>query len=223
MRVEGRAQHPVYGEVGYRVVDLGNVPDTQVARTIEVMRDRAAEDARDPEFRAWAEGITGGPLANGEDKIRRAYDHVKGSLRFQRDEVTGAGVVAGLADEEVVEVVVRPRDMMRHVQAGRGVGDCDDFSSYLAGMLEAVGVRCCFVTVAADGRAPGQFSHVYVAAYPNGGRVALDASHGDCVGWEYQEISRREEWPVCGGGVAGLVLLAGAGWMIWKGLRGAFA
>jgi hypothetical protein len=92
---------------------------------------------------------------------------------------------------------------------------------YAAALLVAAGVSASFVTVAADEADPGRYSHVYVAAYPKGGgRVPLDASHGEYPGWEVESrYGRRREWPVTGGGGRELLVWAGMVAVVGYGIR----
>jgi hypothetical protein len=96
----------------------------------------------------------------------------------------------------IVEILIRPRDMYT-MQYAR-MGDCDDFSMYVAALLLALGIPCNFVTIAGDESAPHIFTHVYVAAYPvEGERIVVDASHGSYCGWEARKPGgRKQEWPV---------------------------
>src|SRR5487761_2119321 len=105
----GTDQHPVFGPVKYRVEDLGWDADGQVARTMGLMGQRAREDVDDPAFQAWARQVVGAIPGQLPDSmvIERAYQHVKGMLQFQRDEVTGGGI-GGWDRNEVVEVIIRP-------------------------------------------------------------------------------------------------------------------
>lgn len=188
------------------------------------MRGDVDADAKDPWFKARADGLLSGLSELG--KVEAVHAHARGSIRFQRDEATGEGIGALSFGENdpLIEVIVRPLDMARYVDGRVAVGDCDDFSMYCAALLESQGVPCAFVTVAADGRDPNQYSHVYVAAYPkdwNGNRVrvALDASHGEYAGWEVpNKYGKRAEWPVEGGlGVIGtFVASLAATWVALK-------
>jgi hypothetical protein len=215
-------EHPLLGAgrvVGVR--ELGPHPDSQVEQTVDLMRERVREDAGDPEFAEWARGVVGN--LSGVAAAEAAWQHVKGVIRFHRDEELGNGL-SGFVNEKVtgdtVEFIIRPREMAKLVANGRACGDCDDFSIYLAGILQAVGVDWAFVTVAADERAPDQYSHVYVRAYPEGQTLALDASHGAYPGWEVPNaFGKLRVWPggECGGGgVFGkLLLAAGVGFGAW--------
>ena len=220
---QGTHDHPVYGPVSYLVEDIGWDPDGQVARTLGRMGERVREDRSDPGFCAWCRQVIGAEYGELPDMevVDRAYAHVKSTMTFQRDEVTGAGV-GGYPAEEVVEVIVRPREMAGFVAQGRGMGDCDDFTMYLAGILECYGIPTEFCTVAADQRAPRNYSHVYLVAYPTDDRgirirVPLDASHGEYPGWETANtFGRRTQWPVATtGGFMGIVGWAMVGVAAW--------
>lgn len=213
----GTSDHPVFGPVSFTAQDIGYDADGQVYHTLGVMGQRVREDAGDPAFCSWAQRVVGSAPGELDDLavIGAAYFHVKGALRFQRDELTGAGV-GDYPAEEVVEVIIRPREMAKFVQQGKGVGDCDDFTMYLAGILTCFGIPCEFCTVAADSRAPNNFSHVYLVAYPTDRstgqrvRVSLDASHGEYPGWEVASTGRKQQWPVATtGGFMGIV-----GWAV---------
>jgi hypothetical protein len=195
----GQLHHPLLGLVRYKVDTLPDSGDSQTSATIAMMRQYALEDAGSPEIRADAyqarmECPDCGPA-------EAACGWVNRRVQFQRDEVTAAPWQAeamGAAPDDVfVEALIRPRDMSVLCSAGRAIGDCDDFSMYTASLLTAMGVPCAFVTVAADPDSD-QYSHVYVAGYPNGQRIALDTSHGEYPGWETGQGHRIDEWPVWG-------------------------
>lgn len=196
---------------------VGDNPDEQVADTISLMSKYVREDAMSPEVLAAASEAA----PPGEDPLDGVFHYVKNLIRFQADETTAAPLQSrlaklGLGNYPVVEVLIRPQDMLTwRADTGHGqVGDCDDFVMLTAALLLAKGINASFVTVAADPREPHQYSHVYVAAYPTGGeRVALDTSHGEYVGWEVEDqVTRRTEWPINAGYrgliLAGLVILA---------------
>jgi len=208
--------HPGFGSVvRYDTTTLSDDPDTQTAQVVGIMSQYASEDATSPEIRGDLESVLGAGWQDRLDKptvVERLYGHVKGKIQFLPDITMAQPVVERLGSQvqwtPVVEVLIRPRDMSVMCMDGscRRAGDCDDFSMYLASLLLAAGIPCNFVTVAADARAPEQFSHVYVAAYPGGyasrERVPLDASHGACVGWEVENrFGKRQEWPVGGSGL----------------------
>jgi hypothetical protein len=180
------------------------------------MGQRASADAANPEFQAHAAEIFTGVPASGI--LPRAFDHVKRSIQFQRDEHIGLGFAGGSPDD-LVEVIIRPLDMARYVDQGIATGDCDDFAMYVAALLMTQGIPCKFCTVAASGAAPDQYSHVYAVAYPpNGERVPMDASHGDYPGWEVpNKYGKLKEWSADGSpSLLSLAALAGAVWLGWK-------
>jgi hypothetical protein len=209
------AIHTTLGEVRYSVHALPDDPDSQVARTLTLMRERVAQDSEDAWFRSRAAHITGGGALC--DRIARAWEHTHKAIRFERDESVASGL--NLNREDVIEAIIRPVDMARYIDQGVAIGDCDDFSMYLAALLNAAGVPCAFCAVAADSRAPEQYSHVYVVAYPDGVRFPLDASHGDYPGWEYENThAKRTEWPVRSSGCCLIEKI-----VAWLGLAGVLA
>jgi hypothetical protein len=92
---------------------------------------------------------------------------------------------------------------------------------YGAAHLMARGVPCSFVTVAADDSDPSMYSHVYLAAYPNGQRVPIDLSHGHYPGWEtVNRFGKRKEWPIGSGfNFLGLGLLAAGGYLLYRAVN----
>jgi hypothetical protein len=61
-------------------------------------------------------------------------------------------------------------------------------------MLTAAGIEAAFKTVAADPRAPDEFTHVYVVAILPDGILPLDCSHGSAPGWEYPRALKSRIW-----------------------------
>lgn len=187
-RMKLPVRHPDLGQVHYETSVVREDPDGQIADTIALMRRYVVEDAPSPEVgRALAEA-----RAYEADPVAQVFWWVKSRLRFVNDEE----LAAPWQNPDIVEVLIRPRDM--YSLDGLRRGDCDDYVMMGAAMLVRLGVPVSFVTVAADGRDPSRFSHVYLAAYPAGIRIALDASEGDQPGWEVPaaQTYRREEWPV---------------------------
>lgn len=210
--------HAAFGDVRYSIRDIGPFPDHQVAQTIGVMRSRVREDARQPWFQSRAQRILGA----GDElaQVHAAHQHARGGIRFVQDEHNAAGI-SGLDTNQVVEVIVRPADMARYCDAGVAQGDCDDFSMYVAALLESQGIPCAFATVGADARGPDQYSHVYCVAYPRNAwgeriRVPVDASHGEYCGWEVpNRFGKYREWPVSAFGSEFLASILGSIAAIW--------
>ena len=181
--------HPQLGRVNMTVQVTGDSPDQQVQDTIDLMRRYVIEDARRPELQ---QAMLPVRHAHPSTQVEHAYALTKGKLSFVQDRTISRPVESHAQGLPVVEVLIRPIDVINGVT----MGDCDDFSMLLSALLAAAGVPVSFVTAAADDGQPGVYSHVYVAAYPQGQRVALDASHGPYAGWEVQRASRLKEWPV---------------------------
>lgn len=225
-------QHSELGPVRYTVRELPVAPDAQVGETVGVMWRNVMQDSQRPEFRQWV-GEVIKDAGYGADQValtRAIWQHAHSGIRFQRDEGIGAGIAGIENPDDIVEVIVRPADMMRYVASGQATGDCDDFSQYAAAMLTACGVKCKFATVAASAEDPSQYSHVYVVAYPVDGatgevvRMPVDASHGKYCGWEVpNEFGKYREWGEETGfwdgvlSVLGLVAISTAGhWLAGK-------
>jgi hypothetical protein len=158
------------------------------------MRRNIIEDSRSPAIRRIAADLQ----ANGSgDPVADTFWWIKDRVGFRQDAQLAAPIRPFL-DGDVVEVLIRPRDL---AQMGRPLEDCDGFASFGPAILLAQGIHCNPVTVAADAREPGRFSHVYAACYPDGRRVSLDASHGPYPGWDSidtGQVTRVKEWPIDG-------------------------
>jgi len=204
----------------YAVQQIAADPDTQVAQTIGVMRRYATEDSTSPQIILQARDAV--RESGGGDAVSAVWQYVKARMRFVQDAVTGASMQAAMPEDVVVEVLIRPRDMHTWMQ-----GDCDDFVTYGASLLIALGIPVAFATVAADAEAPEQYTHVYLVAYPPAGiRTPLDLSHGQYVGWETPNVYRLREWPVTGGQTADViaemlpvVAVAYGAWALLSGKR----
>jgi hypothetical protein len=203
VNLRGTAYHPELGTlVNYEASPLSSDPDTQVAQTIHRMRRHVIEDSTSAPIQRDAAGIQ----ASGADPVSGTFWHVKNRVGFRQDEQL-AEPLRRFLDGDVVEVLIRPRDL---AQMDTPLEDCDGYSSYGPAILRALGVPCNFVTVAADNREPGRFSHVYAACYPNGERVALDSSHGPYPGWDSidsGQVTRVKEWAIDGPDWSELLLI----------------
>lgn len=211
--------HPSFGDQVLKVREdyVSEHPDGQIADTIGLMQGYVREDCQAPAVMRDALEAMGTPdwsQLPQRERVSRVFYYVKGKVRFVGDELLAAGTGMEESGPPVVEVLIRPRDMavLCDKTACQRMGDCDDFAMYTAALLSALGVKCAFVTVAADESQPQLFSHVYVAAYTDEGeRIPLDTSHGPEPGWETERSTRIQEWPIEGAVsttflVAGLVL-----------------
>lgn len=215
----GTLAHPTLGQVKYEVTAVPTGGDGQTSAVVSLMSRYALEDSRHPiVIVAAQEAVRLRPDAPPHEAV---FWYVKDRIRFVRDEETVTPWQNQTVDP-VVEALIRPVDMIAMCNGGAScqrVGDCDDFSMLTAALLTALGIDAAFVTVAAS-RESDDFSHVYVAAYPNGVRVPLDTSHGPHPGWETPNARRTQEWPVSGaGGWIGMITLVGLGAYLWRKLR----
>lgn len=211
--------HPALGQnVNFEVAQVPEGGDAQTESVIAMMAGYAREDSSSGPVQADAQAaLAQYPGMPPEESV---FWWVKKHIRFVRDEETAKPFQAGMpVNDVVVETLIRPRDMsvLCADQSCVRQGDCDDFSMYTASLLLALGIQAAFVTVAAD-PSSNDYSHVYVAAYPQGrGRVALDTSHGDTPGWETNRATKKREWPVGGVGEwLGLAILIVGAWMLCR-------
>ena len=180
--------------------------DNQVAATISIMRRLAREDSRSSGMQRLAAKLIS--LCNSpDDYVAAVFHEAKRRMYFQQDADT-AGPIG-----DAVELLIRPAYVIEMFDStGQRVpGDCDCFSMFVASLLLAGGVDCSFATASTMRNEPGEFSHVYVIAFPQTNqRIVIDASHGSQVGWEAPNFGRYMEWPVNGGvsSCAEFVLLA---------------
>ncbi len=196
----------------------------QVECTIAKMMRFAREDAGNPHIQRDAQAALGVGRGN---PVAGVHQYVRSRMSFVQDEKTTAPFQGLLKspDDYFVEALTRPSDLSQVIQANGGAsGDCDDFSTYAASLLVALGVPCAFCTVAASAASPTDYSHVYVVAYVDGVRMPVDCSHGAVVGWEAPNMfDRRREWPVGSGAstkteaLIGIAVVLGALWLFKQG------
>jgi predicted transglutaminase-like cysteine proteinase len=211
--------HPALGQnVNFQVTQVPEGGDSQTSAVIEMMAEYARQDSSSAEIQGDArQALAQYPDMAPEESV---FWWVKRRLQFVRDEETAKPFQAGMpVNDVVVETLIRPRDMSVICEDGscNRQGDCDDFAMYTASLLLALGIPAAFVTVAADPNST-DYSHVYVAAYPQGrGRVPLDTSHGGNPGWETDRATKRREWPASGdGSLMGILILVIGAWLLCR-------
>lgn len=161
--------------------------DVNVAtdRTVELMCKYISTAVADPIVQraaadAWRRfGTTAkGLSARSLDVLKcwAAFWWVKHAIKFQRDETTMFEL--GVGDEH--DLLINPALLLR---AKDPKEDCDGFTMLTAALLSILGVDWRICTVAADGRTPGRWSHVFLVALTPDGPMALDTSHGWKPGW----------------------------------------
>lgn len=198
------AYHPDFGaRVAFAFERMPDDPDGQVRQSVAkaiclIRQDAASDMIQSDAARASQSG----------DPITGVWKAIKPFIKFKQDAdiakdleldpETKAQIEKqfGKLGDDTVEVFIRPADQSLLIALkGLGVEDCDGFTMYGACLLTALGIPCSLVTVAANEKEPSTFSHIYVAAYYQGKRIALDFSHGPYPGWECPS-SRLKEWPV---------------------------
>lgn len=199
-RVEG------YKVSGVRVLD--DIDGDGIATTVDMMRGMIEGSAGHPVIAMDRDEILARcPQArtSAREYCRCAWEWVKSRMWFREDQAPlGAGLgyrADGQPEVDVVEILTWPTDMSnRHRQTGQRVpGDCDDFSMWVGSLLLARGIPYSLCVAAVDRHSP-RYSHVYGVGWPDGERLALDASHGLWPGWEvpriWEHVNPRKEYPV---------------------------
>lgn len=131
------------------------------------------------------------PYISDVQKINRVFAYIRNKVRFAQDEEQLARL---FEQPNSKELLITPEVLLSMAQP---TGDCDDFSMLCCAMLQAVGVQCNFVTVAADSSMMDQYTHVYcMAVTQSGEQIPCDCSHGKFAGWETPQIYRKQVWPV---------------------------
>jgi len=211
--MKSHAYHPNFGQViPYEIMTLPEDPDQQVAVTVERLIDNARQDLSCPWVRlaaAKAFQLGANPrLSPARQAIAGVWTYIKSKMRFQQDEQQA--MMLQTRDprlKDVIEVVIRPSDMARLIEErGQGFEDCDGFTGYAACLLTALGVPVSLCVVAADEEMPNDYSHIYIVAYADGERIALDFSHGPRIGWECPNLGRQREWHMDGCGLFDLLV-----------------
>lgn len=178
------------GPVRYQPEELPDDGDAATQRTIERMGEFASADARDSRIRSIAQELRRECRGSRACIAEATHGFVRGRVRFRRDSDIASHLPG--VDAAGAEVLIRPVDLLAMPQP---MGDCDDFSMLASSILQSAGVPHSFVTVAADRRDPSRYSHVYLAADTERGRMPVDASHGRRPDWEVANLfDKRREW-----------------------------
>jgi len=165
------------------------------------MRALAISGSHSPHIRAIANECLR-QSTNQEDirgLVRCIYHWVKGHITFAEDEAIAHTLLGVSYDsmntpEGAIDLIIAPEVL---VQMTNPVGDCDCFSTLLASILLALEFHAWFVSIKVDPSEPDRWSHVYVMTYlpDEETTVALDASHGNYLGWEKTNgVFERKEW-----------------------------
>lgn len=149
-----------------RPLTLGMVPSgpAGVAATLKAMVKLAREYKKDSGVREVAARLVRDlPQYDRGGEVRALHAFVRDSIRYTND-------IRG------VETLQTPR-----VTLETGVGDCDDKSTLLAALLEAIGKKTRFVAVGMNAR---PLSHVLVEVRHGTKWVPLETIRPVEVGWQ---------------------------------------
>lgn len=168
-------------------------PDKQTFDTIQQMRSIVRRSINDPQMIELTKQVLKGVSLMDDVAVAcRIFYWIKANIAFVEDSVLSNQYLGSNQDPNGQDFLVTP---IRLVTVDRK-GDCDDFSMLAATMLDIIGIECKFVTIAADGRNPNIFSHVYVTAKINNNWIGFDTSHGKSPGWEYNKATRYQAWNI---------------------------
>lgn len=125
--------------------------------------------------------------------IRAIFWWVKDHVQFREDEETATQELGYI--DPYQEVLISP-DVL--VGMPKPLGDCDDFSMLVASLMVAAKIPVWFVAVAVDSEIPQKWSHVYTQVFDDetNTMIPVDCSHGKYLGWEVQNVYRRDAWYV---------------------------
>lgn len=160
--------------------------ETATAQTVARMLQYAREDSQHPIVRRAALEATRGANGDPRKEAEQIHAWIRARVRFVED-----SKLAYFRDlPEDAEVLIRPVDLLTMPEP---MGDCDDFTMLVTAMLRALGIKSAVITIEAEPKVPGRYSHVYALAYvPE--RLAIDASHGPHVGWEQPPTGKSRIW-----------------------------
>jgi hypothetical protein len=154
--------------------------DAGTAFTIARMVDLVDEGKGTAEIRACALEILNQKHIRAFDRegaARAIYSWVLGNITFTPDPV-------GIEGVQSAAFTLKYRR-----------GDCDCISVLMCALLESVGIRCRFITVASDPTNPDLFSHVYPEALLSGKWVSVDAARRHpAFGLSPSRFFRKRGW-----------------------------
>lgn len=148
--------------------------ETGVKFTVGKMREFTREGKKQPRIICWARSIVL-PIEekNWTAEVAAIFEFVQREIRYVRD----------VTDTETLQT---PEQTLI-----QGCGDCDDQSTLLATLLEAIGHRTAFEAVAFKPGYPKIYSHVFVRTKLGRCWVALDATEQRPMGWEPPRVTWR--------------------------------
>jgi hypothetical protein len=155
-------------------------PDTDTARTVQIMCDQIKKGADDPAVREAA--FRAMQQFGGRDALSLAWAAwywCKTYIRLVHHKFL---LRRHLGESDHLQGLISPDALVR---MPRPEGDCAIFTSCLCSFLRIFGVPYEIVTLKVNPREPYDYSHVYAyAVLQDGTRFPLDGSHGTEPGWQ---------------------------------------
>jgi hypothetical protein len=150
------------------------------AATISRMRDLVSQGKRDFRIRELV-----GKLVQ-PCPAKDYYCYAKAAHEFCRDRIKY------VFDPNGVELIEEPWKIVES-----GVADCDSIVVLMSALCETMGFPCRFVTIKADKKRPGDFTHVFMEVnVPGKGWIGSDPTQPDKpFGWKPPAHFPRKDWP----------------------------
>jgi hypothetical protein len=189
--IAGTSADPTKAIVFERTPAAGD-SDTSTAQTIQKMCEYIRGSIDDPGVRSAAEYAALHFAAGSTSPMALAWAvwwYVKHCVKFRQDEAT----MFRIGRQNEFDLLIAPSVLVRMSEPAE---DCDGFTMLTAALCKILGVPVFIATIAADGRTPARFSHVFCCAMVDGNVLPLDTSHGNAPGWMVprQQIYRWQAW-----------------------------
>lgn len=150
------------------------------AATVKMMCDYIAAGIKDNVCKLWAgEAVQCYALGRTEPAmlVWGVFWMLKHCVKYVADEPR----LFGLGEQDGRDLLTAPAVLVRQDEPKE---DCDGFTMLACTLLAILGLKSYIVTVKADPKKPGRWSHVFALVDTGGGKLcALDGSHGLFPGW----------------------------------------
>lgn len=172
--------------------------DQATAETVAMMCDYIRAGVKDPQVQAWAQWALdcfGMGVDDARAKFWGVFWCLKHAVKYRHDEPA----LFRMGERNARDLLTAPAVLVRQASPEE---DCDGFTMLACAMLQILGVPSFIVTVKADPKEPGRWSHVFALAdVANVGLCALDATPaGRYPGWMIprQHIFNYQVWDLSG-------------------------
>lgn len=188
--IAGRSADPK--SIVFERTPAGRDSDTSTAQTIKKMCEYIRTSIDDPAVRSAAEYAAGHFAGGSTSPMALAWAvwwYVKHCVKFRQDEAT----MFRIGRENEYDLLIAPSVLVRMNEPAE---DCDGFAMLTAALCRILSVPVFIATIAADGRSPARFSHVFACAIVDGNVLPMDTSHGSGPGWMVprDQIYRWQAW-----------------------------